>query len=66
MSLDFLLTYVEARGRAEPVNLMLIDANVNFYDERIPIEEWQTRKREGKYGPVYGQVNHLNKVLSAL
>ncbi|KAF8574484.1 hypothetical protein K439DRAFT_1624275 [Ramaria rubella] len=58
MSLDFLLTYVETRGRAEPINLMLRDANVNFYDERIPIEEWQTRKKEGKYGPVYGQPFH--------
>ncbi|KAF8522197.1 hypothetical protein BU17DRAFT_64523 [Hysterangium stoloniferum] len=58
MSLDFLLTYVQARGRAEPINLMLIDARVNYYDERIPIDEWQTRKDEGKYGPVYGQPFH--------
>lgn len=52
------LTYPDVRGLAEPINLMLVDANINYRSERLPLSQWNIRKAEGTYGPVYGQPFH--------
>lgn len=51
------LTYPDVRGLAEPINLMLVDANINYRNERLPLLQWNIQKAEGKTGPVYGQVS---------
>lgn len=57
MDSQLTLTYVDIRGLAEPINLILIDANIDYRDERMSLSQWNSRKLEGIYGPVYGQVS---------
>ncbi|GJJ12060.1 hypothetical protein Clacol_006301 [Clathrus columnatus] len=58
------LTYVDIRGLAEPINLLLVDANINYRNERLILSQWKTREAEGTYGPVYGQPFHDLPTLS--
>lgn len=46
-----MLTYLDVRGRCEPVYLMLVDAGVNFTSEIITQKQWDSLKASSSTGP---------------
>ena len=40
MGKQFVLTYFDGRGRAEPIRMLFKYANIEFEDKRIQMEKW--------------------------
>ena len=47
MAPDIVLTYFEARARAEPVRMAFAYGGIKFNDIRIKMEEWPALKATG-------------------
>jgi len=44
MTTPLVLRYFDIRARAEPLRLLLVDAGVDFVDERVPYDDdWKTK-----------------------
>jgi len=56
MSTDYKLTYLNGRGRAEIIRLILVTAGVPFEDKRIEASEWAALKPSVEKDLPFGQM----------
>ena len=47
MAAEIVLTYFDARARAEPVRMALMYGGIPFTDKRVSMEEWPALKSTG-------------------
>ena len=46
---QLVFSYFDLYGRGEPTRMMLNHANVQFVDDRVPMEEWHKLKNRQPY-----------------